>query len=260
MNTLKEKLNAGKAVHGCWVNGGSALDTEILGRVGFDWVTIDLEHGTGTEYNLIGQLQALAGSPTVPLVRVEALVRQRVGRALDHGAEGIIFPMISNLEEAKLAAAYMQYPPDGVRGMASMTRATDFGYQFEKYYTQTRKQLLGILQVENAGCLNYLDEIVKIDAIDVLFVGPADLSLSLGVFGEYDHPIFLEAIKSVQAAAQKGGKSTGVLMANTDEYEKYYNIGFRMLGCGSDSVFVQRGAQNMADVLKNEEHSLTDDE
>jgi len=255
MINLREKLHAGEAVHGCWVNGGSILDTEILGRVGFDWVTIDLEHGVGTEYNLIGQLQALAGSPTVPLVRVEALVRQRVGRALDHGAAGIIFPMIKTLDEAKQAASYMKYPPDGVRGMAMMTRATGFGYQFDKYYAETKDQLTGILQIESADCLNHLDDIANIEGIDVLFVGPADLTLSLGVFGQYEHPLFLDALKAVQAAAEKGGKATGVLMSGTNEYAKYYDIGFRMLGCGSDSAFVQSGAQNMIDALNHQQRS-----
>ncbi len=84
MNNLKNRLKAGEAVHGCWLNGGSALDAEIVGKCGFDWVTIDLEHGVGTEYNLLGQLQALNGSSTVPLVRVEALVRTGPGSSRYH--------------------------------------------------------------------------------------------------------------------------------------------------------------------------------
>jgi len=257
MINLKEKLQAGEAVHGCWVNGGSILDTEILGKVGFDWVTIDLEHGVGTEYNLIGQLQALTGSPTVPLVRVEALIRQRVGRALDHGAAGIIFPMIKTLDEAKQAASYMRYPPDGVRGMAMMTRATDFSNKFDTYYAEAKDRLTGILQIESADCLNHLEDIANIEGIDVLFVGPADLTLSLGIFRQYEHPLFLDALKAVQAAAKKAGKATGVLMTDTNEYTKYYDIGYRMLGCGSDSVFVQSGAQNMINKLNHQQGSST---
>lgn len=253
MKNLKDKLKAGEAVHGCWLNGGSTLDAEIVSKVGFDWVTIDLEHGVGTEYNLLGQLQALNGSATVPLVRVEALIRHRVGRALDLGARGIIFPMIHDWNEAKQAASFMKYPPDGVRGMATMTRAVEFGRQFDKYYQETTGQLLGILQIENAQCLDYLDDIAGLDGVDVLFVGPADMTLSLGIFKEFEHPKFINVLKKVQLAADKHGKSTGVLMSSPTEYEKYYNLGFRMMGCGSDSVFLLRGAQNMVKEMQNQQ-------
>ncbi len=256
MNNLKNRLKAGEAVHGCWLNGGSALDAEIVGKCGFDWVTIDLEHGVGTEYNLLGQLQALNGSDTTPLVRVEALVRQRVGRALDLGAHGIIFPMIHNLNEAKQAAAFMKYPPDGVRGMATMTRAVAFGPKFDQYYTDTTSKLLGILQIENTESLNHLDDIASLDGVDVLFVGPADMTLSLGIFKEFEHPKFIEVLKKVQMAADKHGKSTGVLMSSPTEYEKYYNLGFRMMGCGSDSVFLLKGAQGMVQEMKQERSLL----
>lgn len=258
MKSLKDRLKAGEAVHGCWLNSGSSLDAEIVGKVGFDWVTIDLEHGVGMEYDLPGQLQALSVGSTTPVVRVEALVRQRVGRALDLGAQGILFPMIKNLDEAKQAATFMRYPPEGVRGMATMTRAVEFGLQFDKYYQETTRQLLGILQIENTEVLKYLDDVAKLDAIDVLFVGPADMTLSLGVFKEYQHPTFIEVLKKVQKAADKYGKSTGVLMASPTEYEKYYEIGFRFLGCGSDSAFVLWGAQDMVKQLKHQQGTLSD--
>ncbi len=252
MKSLKDKLNDGEAMHGCWLNGGSALDAEIVGKCGFDWVTIDLEHGVGSENNLLGQLQALNGSSTVPLVRVEALVRQRVGRTLDLGARGIIFPMIHHLNEAKQAVSFMKYPPNGVRGMATMTRAVEFGPKFDEYYRETTGQLLGILQIENVQCLDYLDDIASLDGVDVLFVGPADMTLSLGIFKEFEHPKFIEVLKKVQVAANKHGKATGVLMSSPAEYEKYHGLGYRMLGCGSDSVFLLRGAQNMVQAMKEQ--------
>ena len=249
---LKQRLQDGETAHGCWLNSGSALDAEIVGKAGFDWINIDLEHGVGMEYDLPGQLQALSTSTATPVVRVEALVRQRVGRALDLGAQGIIFPMIKSLEEARQAASFMRYPPRGVRGMATLTRAVDFGLTFEDYYQQEDQRLLGILQVEYAGILDHLDDIARLEAIDVLFVGPADLTLSLGVFRQYDHPLFLEAIEKVAKFTQKYGKTAGVFMPNTGEYEKYYNLGYRFIGCGSDSIFVMQGAQHMVQALRDE--------
>ena len=255
MKNLKERLKAGEAVHGCWLNSGSALDAEIVGKAGFDWINIDLEHGVGMEHDLPGQLQALSTSSATPLVRVEALVRQRVSRALDLGAQGIIFPMIRNLEEAKQAASFMRYPPRGVRGMATLTPAVEFGLSFDKYYQEEDRRLLGILQIENAEALKYLDDIAALDAIDVLFVGPADLTLSLGVFREYDHPVFLEAIEQVQAAASAHGKTAGVFMPDMNEYSKYYKLGYRFIGCGSDSIFVMQGAMEMVKDFKESKMS-----
>jgi len=250
MKTLKERLKEGEAVHGCWLNSGSAVDAEIVGKAGFDWVNIDLEHGVGMEYDLPGQLQALMTSPTTPVVRVEALTRPRVSRVLDLGAQGIIFPMIRTLEEAREAASYLRYPPRGVRGMATQTRAVEYGLDFENYYREEDQRILGILQIEYTGLLDHLDEVAQLDAIDILFVGPADLTLSLGVFRQYDHPKFLSAIEKVQNAADKHGKSTGVFIPNMSEYQKYYDLGYRFIGCGSDTVFVMQGAGNMAQAMK----------
>ena len=249
MKNLKKELSAGKAVHGCWLNSGSAINAEIVSKAGFDWVTVDLEHGIGTENNLLYQLQALNGSPTFPIVRVEALVRQRVSRALELGAKGILFPQIQNTREAEQALSFMRYPPDGIRGMATMLRVTDFGQSFENYYKGLKDNVLGIIQIETLESLNHLDDIANIDGVDVLFVGPADLTLALGIFKQFDHPDYINALKKVNEAAKKAGKATGTLMSNPDQYEKYYGLGYRMLGCGSDSVFVNQGAVNMAKEL-----------
>jgi 4-hydroxy-2-oxoheptanedioate aldolase len=251
MKNLKEKLSAGEAVHGCWLNSGSAINAEIVGNAGFDWVVIDLEHGIGTENNLVNQLQALSGSTTIKIVRVEALVRQRVSRVLEFGADGILFPQIQNFQEAQQAISFMRYPPDGVRGMANMIRATDFGQSFEEYYAGFKDNVLGVVQIETLESLNHLDEIANIDGVDVLFVGPADMSLALGVFRQFDHPRYVETLEKVRDAAAKAGKATGTLLRHAGEYEKYYKLGYRMIGCGADSVFVLQGAKNMAGELND---------
>lgn len=251
MKTIKEKLSAGEAVHGCWLNSGSAINAEIVGKAGFDWVLLDLEHGIGTENNLIHQLQALNASTAVKIVRVEALVRQRVSRALELGAEAILFPQIQNSQEAQQAISFMRYPPDGVRGMANMIRATDFGQSFEEYYSKNKNNLLGVIQIETLESLNHLDEIANIDGVDVLFVGPADMSLALGVFRQFDHPRYIDVLEKVRDAASKAGKATGTLLRHVGEYEKYYKLGYRMIGCGADSVFVLQGAMAMAKELND---------
>jgi len=251
MNNLKKKLKQGQAVHGCWLLSGSAVNAEIVGQAGFDWVTIDLEHGIGTEYNLLNQLQALKASETVPIARVEALVRQKVNRLLDMGAQGILFPQIHNKQEAEKAVSFMRYPPDGIRGMASMTRATGFGQHFDDYYEGSKDNILGIIQIETLESLDHLDDIASIDGVDVLFVGPADLTLALGIFKQFDHPKYLESLNMVSEAAARAGKATGTLILNPDDYEKYYRLGFRMLACGLDTDFVKQGALNMVQKLND---------
>ena len=251
MKNIKEKLSAGEAVHGCWLNSGSEINAEIVGKAGFDWVVLDLEHGIGTENNLVNQLQALRGSTTIKIVRVEALVRQRVSRVLELGADGLLFPQIQNSQEAEQAISFMRYPPDGRRGMANMIRATDFGQSFEEYYTGYKDNVLGIIQIETLESLNHLDEIANIDGVDVLFVGPADMSLALGVFRQFDHPRYIETLEKVRDAAGKAGKATGTLLRHAGEYEKYYQLGYRFIGCGADSVFVLQGALAMVKELND---------
>ena len=129
--------------------------------------------------------------------------------------------------------------------MANMVRATDFGQSFESYYDGYKDNILGIIQIETLESLNHLDDIANIEGVDVLFVGPADMSLALGVFRQFDHPKYIETLEKVRDAARKAGKATGTLLRNKDEYEKYYKLGYRFIGCGADSVFVLQGALDM---------------
>lgn len=251
MNNLKERLKQGEAVHGCWLNMGSAVSAEIVSSVGFDWVLVDLEHGIGTEANLLPILQALGRDTVFPIIRVEGIDPARVKRALDFGFQGIMFPQIQNAAEAKKAIANMYYPPVGRRGFAKMVRATQFGKDFENYYEFAKKHLLGIVQIETTESLKYLDEIAAIDGVDVLFLGPADLSLALGVFGQWDHPLFVKAVKAIGEAARKAGKAAGILFFDLDQYKFYYEHGFRFIASGSDMTFLSNGATAMAKDLDN---------
>lgn len=246
---LKQQLKAGEAVHGCWLNMGSSISSEIVGSAGFDWVLIDLEHGVGTESNLVYQLQSLESSSTTSIIRIESYDAPRVKKVLDLGANGIMFPQIQNTNEAKLAISNMYYPPLGRRGLAKMIRSTQYGANFEEYYNSITDNLLGVIQIETLESLKHLDEIAAIDGVDVLFLGPADLSLALGILGQWDHPDFIQAVKEIGNAAKKAGKAAGVLFFDVNQYDFYYNQGFRFLASGSDMVFVNEGAKSLAKEL-----------
>jgi 2-keto-3-deoxy-L-rhamnonate aldolase RhmA len=249
MKNLKKRLQQGETLHGCWLNTGSSLTAEIVGLAGFDWVLIDLEHGAGSEKGVLYQLQALEHTATAAIVRVESSESQRIHRVLDMGAEGVMCPKILNPAGAQKLVQGLHYPPFGGRGVAKMVRATGFGVHFQDYYEQSRANILGIAQIETVEVLNHLDEVAATDGVDVLFIGPADLSMELGIFGQFDHPRFLEAVRETVNAAQKAGKATGILFFNTDEYNAYHALGIRFIACGSDATFVAEGARTMAKKL-----------
>lgn len=251
MKNLKKRIQQGETVNGCWLNLGSSLTAEIVGLAGFDWVLIDLEHGAGSEKDILFQLQALESTPTATIVRVESADHARISRALDMGADGVMCPKIKTVEDAKAVIKGMYYPPFGNRGVAKMVRATGFGINFDQYYAESKENILGVIQIETVESLNHLDEIAALDGVDVLFIGPADLSMELGIFGQFNNPIFLEAVKNIVAAADKAGKATGILFFNPDDYKKYHDMGIRFIACGADATFVADGARAMAKKLRD---------
>jgi 4-hydroxy-2-oxoheptanedioate aldolase len=247
---FKLKVLSGDAVHGSWVNLGSLVSAEIMGRAGFDWLLIDLEHGAGNDTMMYHQLQVLESTYATPIVRTDELSRPKVQRILDAGAKGIMFPQIQNKEEAELAVNMMYYPPRGIRGMAKMVRATGFGKNADEYIASLDKNLVGVMQIENINALKDIEAIAAIPGADVLFVGPSDLSLALGIFGQFNHPAYQQAMQDVAGAAKKHGKAAGVLLQNIDEYEMYYHLGFRFLACGADGSFVARSAEALVKQMK----------
>lgn len=249
MKNLKERIHSGEAVHGCWVNLGSLVSAEIVGRAGFDWVLIDLEHGVENDVIMYHQLQVLAGTPTTSLVRIDDITRPNVQHILDAGASGIMFPQIQTGDEAERAVQMMYYPPRGIRGMAKSVRATGFGKNADAYISNLDKNIVGVIQIETINALKDIDAIAAVDGVDVLFVGPFDLSLALGIFGQLDHPLYQQAIKDVARAAEKNGKVPGALLRDVKEYDMYFQLGYRFLACGADGAFVSKGADEMVKQL-----------
>lgn len=257
MKNLKKRLKQEETLIGCWLNLGSSISAEIVGNAGFDWVLIDLEHGVGVEKDVLNQLQALEHTPAASIVRVESSERQRMHRMLDLGVEGIMCPRINDATEAKKVVSGLRYPPEGSRGVAKVVRATGFGRNFSEYFRDAKDDILGIVQIETPEVLKHLDNIAAIDGVDVLFIGPSDLSMSLGVFGQFDHPRYTDALKATVLAAQKAGKATGILLSDPDDFGTYHQMGIRMIACGADVGFISSGANNMA--LKLQAHQTESD-
>jgi 2-keto-3-deoxy-L-rhamnonate aldolase RhmA len=249
MKNLKKRLQQGETLNGCWLNLGSSVTAEIVGMSGYDWVLIDLEHGLSSEKDVLHQLQALEHTPAAALVRVESSKPERIKHVLDMGVEGVMCPQIKNAAEAKQVANGLHYPPLGKRGVAMKVRASAYGQQFSEYYRDAKDNILGIVQIETLEVLDHLDEVAATEGIDVLFIGPADLTMALGIFGQFDHPLFKDALKATVNAANKAGKATGILTFNPDDYKTYHDAGIRMIACGADASFVTNGALDMAKKL-----------
>ncbi|HEX5170369.1 MAG TPA: aldolase/citrate lyase family protein [Cyclobacteriaceae bacterium] len=245
MKNLKERLKNSETVHGCWVNLGSTVSAEIIGRSGFDWVLVDLEHGAGNDGSMYQQLQVLAGTPTTSIVRIDDINRPKVQRILDAGAHGIMFPQVQKSEEADRVTRMMYYPPNGTRGMARMVRATGFGKNAGGYVETLNRNLVGVIQIETLSALEQIDQIAAMNFVDVLFVGPSDLTMAMGIFGQLNHERYQKAIRDVASAAQKHKKTAGVLLLDIREYDMYKQLGYRFLACGADASFVAKGADEM---------------
>ena len=247
---LRARLRAGEVVVGTFLNLGSAVAAEICGLAGFDWVLIDLEHGSGSEADLLPQLQALAHTGAAPIVRVESNERPRFARALDSGAVGVMVPRVDTAEEAGAAAASMRYPPIGVRGTAYMNRAAGWGARSGAEVTAFNERVVGVIQIESETAVANVEEIAAVEGVDVLFIGPSDLTQSMGILGQTDDPRFLAAVQAVADAARAAGKATGILVQAPEQLDRYLELGFQLVAVGSDSSFLAGTARRTLELAR----------
>jgi 4-hydroxy-2-oxoheptanedioate aldolase len=252
---IQQQLAAGKTVVGCFLSLGSALTAEIMGAAGYDCAVIDLEHGSGDERAALDQLQALSATNCVGMVRVESNQRQRVHRMLDTGAHGLMFPRIDSPEEARAAIAAMRYPPDGVRGVASSVRACEYGANFLPYL-EGSKHLLSMIQIESEAAVACVDEIAAVPGVDVLFLGPWDLSFGMGIMGQFDHPRFVAAVERTSAAAARHGKVAGILLPSNRSVAHYHALGYRFILSGADAIMMQQAARAAAKSLLEQREAV----
>jgi len=250
MKMLRQRLRDGETLLGCWLVLGSPSAAEILGLAGFDWILVDMEHGLVDERAAVGILQALEATPSGAVVRVLKADAPKVQRILDIGAEGVMFPQLRNAAEATGAVAATRYQPAGRRGVARMIRATGYGADFDEYFQHVHERVLNVVQIENREALDQVDAIAAVDGVDVLFIGPSDLTAALGIFRQFDHPQFRDAIAACAEAARKHGKAAGALLTTPDDIAMYRELGYRFLALGSDAGFVAGGAKSALESMK----------
>ncbi|HMJ02745.1 MAG TPA: aldolase/citrate lyase family protein, partial [Conexibacter sp.] len=206
---LRDRLAAGELLLGGFLVLNAPLAGEVLGAAGLDWALVDMEHGATSDADLLAHLHATAASGLAGLVRVESGERPRSGRALDLGAEGIMFPRVDSAADAAAAVAHLRYPPDGDRGVATSHRAAGFG--LGDTAAAMRELPLAIVQIESPTAVAAAREIAAVPGVDVLFVGPRDLRHALAAAGEPPER-FDESLVQVLEAARAAGVATGIFL------------------------------------------------
>lgn len=248
MTTLRERIRAGGATRGTMLNLGSPLAAEACALSGFDWLLVDLEHGAGGEEALLGQILAGAAHGVPVIVRVETTERIRIGHVLDLGVAGVMFPRLNTPDEVREALRHLWYPPAGDRGVATYNRARHFGGD-GRDPKDVNDSLLSVVQIETVSALENVSEIAAIPGVDVLFVGPSDLSTSMGIPGQMDAPELLAAFDTVIAAARENKISAAILAVDLSRVEPLSARGFDFIAVGSDSSLL-RGAARAASGAK----------
>ena len=240
--TWIDKHRLGEHLRGTFLNLGTPLSVRMAAQIGFDWVLIDLEHGAGSEATLPNLLMAVEGTDCSPIVRVVSNNQDSIKRALDLGAVGVMVPYVSTVDEAKAAVSYTRYPPAGCRGVAGATVATELGLRVNEYHEEAATRVLTVVQIETPEAVDNAEGIAAVDGVDVLFVGPLDLSYNLGCPKQYDHPDWLAAADRVIAACRKHDKAPGIL-TTTERAKQHIDRGFTFVAVGSDSIALRSGLE-----------------
>ena len=227
---------------GTWIMSASPLVAEAIGCAGFEWGVIDMEHTPLDLMNVVHMLQAVAGTNLLPVVRVPWNDTVGIKRVLDAGAQTLLVPFVQNADEARAAVAACRYPPEGVRGMAGMSRASRFG-TVPNFFASANRDVGVIVQLETAASIERIDEIAAVDGIDALFVGPGDLSGTMGFAGQLTHPDVIALTRQAVQRAKALGKPIGTVGGTPEVVAQYREIGFDFIAIASDLGLLMRAAQ-----------------
>ena len=241
--TFAQRLRARELLVGTFVSLGSPLVTNLLAVAGFDFLLLDLEHGAGDEGVLQSQMFAAEAEGAAAMVRAETFDRIRIGRVLDLGATAVMLPRVDNARQASEVATHLRYPPDGDRGVASANRARRFGLRGDPF-AAANGEIAGVVQIESAEAVAAVSEIAAVEGVDALFIGPSDLSHSLGVPGDLDAPVFRDAMDRVLAAAAEHGLAAGILAATPERSREFIALGFTLMVLGGDATLLAAAARD----------------
>ncbi|KJK09979.1 MULTISPECIES: 4-hydroxy-2-oxoheptanedioate aldolase [Pseudomonas] len=251
INTFKQRLKAGEAQIGLWLGLADPYCAELAANAGFDWLLIDGEHAPNDLRGLLGQLQAVAPYASQPIIRPVIGDTALIKQLLDIGAQTLLVPMVESAEQARELVRAIHYPPSGVRGVGSALARASRWNSIPGYLDQADEQMCLLVQIENLEGLARLDEIVAVEGVDGVFIGPADLSAAMGHRGNPGHPDVQAAIEDAIVRIQKAGKAAGILSADQALARRYIELGARFVAVGVDTTVLMRGLQTLANTFKD---------
>lgn len=244
-NAFKAALKRGELQIGLWSSLCSPIVSEIISQSGFDWILVDTEHSPNEPPDVLAQLQALKGGTATPIVRPAWNDAVLLKRLLDIGAQAVLVPFVQNAEEAAKAVAACRYPPAGIRGITTSGRGSHYG-RVPDYLKRADGEICVLVQVETGEALGQLEAIASVDGVDGVFIGPADLSASLGHIGNPGHPEVQAAIQDAVNRLTALGKPAGILTPSEADARRYIEWGYRFVAVGSDLGLVAKHADALA--------------
>lgn len=240
---LKDKIRKGDCSIGSWMQISHPSIAETLAKSGYDWIAIDMEHGSFSPSELPNLFRAIEINQSQPFVRLAVGLRKDIKTVLDAGATGIIIPMIESAEQVKAIINEMYYPPKGIRGVG-FSRANAYGKEFEEYYSAINDSLTIVAQIEHINAIKNLDSILSVHEIDALMIGPYDLSASMGIAGQFDHPDFVASLNQFKEKCKKANKSMGfhVVKPEAEQLKLKIQEGYKFLAYSLDGTFLHYAA------------------
>lgn len=237
---IREKMQAGVPTIGTWAQLPCPDVACLLAGAGYDWVAVDLEHGAFTRAMLPDMFRAIVAGGSLPFARLAAVTCENIKAALDSGAQGLIFPMVETREQLDEAIAWSLYPDQGGKRGVGFACANQFGKNLSSYMGSTAKDILLVAQIEHKNAIDQLDEILSHPRLDALMVGPYDLSGSLGVTGQMNHPDMLDAMDKIASSAIKNNIPMGqhVVSPDISMLEAAIAQGSKFIAYGIDTVFL----------------------
>jgi 2-dehydro-3-deoxyglucarate aldolase len=251
--SLKSRLQRRQLTLGSWITLAHPAIAEIMSRAGFDWLAVDLEHSVITIREAEELIRIVALSGICPLVRLSANDPVQIKRVMDAGAHGVIVPMVNSVSDAEKAVKAVRYPPEGTRGVG-LARAQGYGTAFESYRGWVNQESVVVVQVEHIESVNNLEAILAVDAIDGFIVGPYDLSGSLGVPGQFDHPSMAKAMDRIKSVGTDSGKVFGIHVIEPDieELRQRVDEGFNFIAYSLDIRMLDRACRSGLDAIRGE--------
>jgi len=246
INKFKQKLTNHQNQFGCWLGLADGYVAEVAATAGFDWLLIDAEHAPNDLPTIVEQLQVISSSQSHPVVRLPIGETHTIKQVLDAGAQTLLIPMVESAEQARDLVKAMRYPPAGVRGVGSaLARSSKFN-AITDYLTTADDQMCLITQIETRAGVEALDDILAVEGVDCVFIGPSDLAADMGMLGKNDTPEFHETLNDLYKRIRASGKAAGTLALNKHSVASALDSGASFIGVGIDVLLYANAMRDLA--------------